>query len=97
MSKRELIDTGPDKHYLRRDDEGRFKESVDVSRSLSADRGHKAKTDAKQGEGDRRPSANFQSINGRRVLKKLTATLVRMPARRRPKGTKHWIRLCDPS
>ncbi|MGV4797358.1 hypothetical protein [Rhizobium sp. F40D2] len=53
MSKRELIDTGTDKRYLRRDDEGRFKESVDVSRSLSADSRHKAKTDAKQGEGDK--------------------------------------------
>lgn len=53
MSKRELIDTGTDKRYVRRDEEGRFKESVDVSRSLSADARHDAKHEAKRGEGDR--------------------------------------------
>lgn len=53
MSKRELIDTGTDKRYVRRDDEGKFKESVDVGRSLSADKRQKAKTKAKPGEGDR--------------------------------------------
>lgn len=53
MSKRELIDTGTDKRYVRRDKDGKFKESVDVSRSLSADKRHKAKRDAKPGEGDR--------------------------------------------
>ncbi|WP_176538971.1 hypothetical protein [Rhizobium sp. J15] len=37
MSKRELIDTGTDKRYVRRDKKGRFKESDDVSRSLSSD------------------------------------------------------------
>ncbi|PYE34878.1 hypothetical protein C8J35_103284 [Rhizobium sp. PP-F2F-G38] len=52
MSKRELIDTGTDKRYVRRDEEGRFKESVDVSRSLSADACHDAKTTAKPEEGD---------------------------------------------
>ncbi|ANL37540.1 MULTISPECIES: hypothetical protein [Rhizobium] len=53
MSKRELIDTGTDKRYVRRDDQGRFSESVDVGRSLSADKRRKAKNDAKPGEGDR--------------------------------------------
>jgi hypothetical protein len=53
MSKRELIDTGTDKRYVRRDGQGRFKESVDVSRSLSADRRHDAKHEAKPGEGDK--------------------------------------------
>jgi hypothetical protein len=53
MSKRELIDTGTDKRYVRRDDNGQFKESVDVGRSLSADKRHVAKNDAKPGEGDR--------------------------------------------
>lgn len=53
MSKRELIDTGTDKRYVRRDEDGRFKESVDVGRSLSADKRHKAESDAKPGEGDR--------------------------------------------
>ncbi|AGS25761.1 MULTISPECIES: hypothetical protein [Rhizobium] len=53
MSKRELIDTGTDKRYVRRDDQGRFTESADVSRSLSADKRRRAKNDAKPGEGDR--------------------------------------------
>jgi len=35
--KRELIDTGTDKRYVRRDESGQFKESDDVSRSLSAE------------------------------------------------------------
>ncbi|MBB4570747.1 hypothetical protein [Rhizobium leucaenae] len=38
MSKRELIDTGTDKRYVRRNEKGQFKESGDVGRSLSADR-----------------------------------------------------------
>jgi len=53
MSKRELIDTGTDKRYVRRDDAGRFKESDDVGRSLAADRRQKAKTEAKPGQDDR--------------------------------------------
>jgi hypothetical protein len=53
MSKRELIDTGTDKRYVRRDKEGKFKESVEVSRSLSADARHDAKYDAKPGQSDR--------------------------------------------
>jgi hypothetical protein len=52
-SKRELIDTGTDKRYVRRDAQGQFKESDDVSRSLSADRRRTAKTKAKPGQGDR--------------------------------------------
>lgn len=53
VSKRELIDTGTDKRYVRRDEAGKFKESVDVSRSLSADARHNAKHDAKPGQGDK--------------------------------------------
>lgn len=53
MSKRELIDTGTDKRYVRRDEKGQFKESVDVGRSLSADKRQKAKTVTKPGEGDK--------------------------------------------
>ena len=51
--KRELIDTGTDKRYVRRDESGQFKESDDVGRSLSADRRRKAKTVSKPGQGDR--------------------------------------------
>lgn len=53
MSKRELIDTGTDKRYVRRDEKGHFKESDDVGKSLSADRRKTAKTVAKTGQGDR--------------------------------------------
>lgn len=53
MSKRELIDTGTDKRYVRRDDQGRFKESDDVGKSLSQDRRRQAQHTAKAGQGDR--------------------------------------------
>jgi hypothetical protein len=51
--RRELIDTGTDKRYVRRSATGQFKESDDVSRSLSADRRKSAKTKVKPGYGDR--------------------------------------------
>jgi len=53
MAKRELIDTGTDKRYVRRDAKGRFKESDDVGRSLAQDVRNSAKTKVKAGEGDR--------------------------------------------
>lgn len=55
MSKdRELIDTGNDKRYVRRDDDGKFTEDqVDVGRSLSQDQRQHAKTDVPKGQGDR--------------------------------------------
>jgi hypothetical protein len=52
-AKRELIDTGTDKRYVRRNKKGQFKESDDVGRSLAGDRRRKAKTAAKAGQGDR--------------------------------------------
>ncbi|MBA2704932.1 MAG: hypothetical protein H0U60_13910 [Blastocatellia bacterium] len=51
--KRELIDTGTDKRYVRRDEEGKFKESDDQGRSLAQDVKRKAKTTVKSGQGDR--------------------------------------------
>jgi len=50
---RELIDTGTDKRYVRRDEKGRFEESDDVGRSLSQDVKKEAKTKVKSGQGDR--------------------------------------------
>lgn len=50
---RELIDTGTDKRFVRRDEKGRFEESDDVGRSLAQDRLQQAKTKSKKGEGDR--------------------------------------------
>jgi hypothetical protein len=51
--KRELIDTGSDKRFVRRDAQGRFKESDDTGRSLSRDVRKRAKTKVKPGYGDR--------------------------------------------
>jgi len=54
MSKRELIEPHKgDKRYVRRDEEGRFKEVEDVGRSLSQDRKRDAKSTSKPGHGDR--------------------------------------------
>lgn len=54
MSKRELIEPHPgDKRYVRRDAEGKFKTSVDVGRSLAADRRSDAKNTVAPGQGDR--------------------------------------------
>ncbi len=53
-SKRELIDTGTDKRYVRRDEKGQFTdEQDDVGRSLSQDQKRQAKTESKKGQGDK--------------------------------------------
>ena len=52
-SKRELIDTGKDKRYVRRDAKGRFDEVVDVGRSLTQDRKQHSKNTVPPGQGDR--------------------------------------------
>ena len=52
-SDRELIDTGTDKRFVRRDERGEFKESDDVGRSLSQDPKKPAKTKVKEGQGDK--------------------------------------------
>ena len=53
-AKRELIDTGPNKLYVRRNALGTsFREVDDVGCSLSADRRRKAKTVAKRRQGDK--------------------------------------------
>jgi hypothetical protein len=52
--KRELVDTGTNKLFVRRNARGTsFKEVVDVSRSLAADRRQHSKTVAKPGQGDK--------------------------------------------
>ena len=51
--KRELIETKGDKRYVRRDAQGQFAESDDVSRSLSQDARAHAKTAVKPGHGDK--------------------------------------------
>jgi hypothetical protein len=53
MSKRELIEPkAGDKRYVRRDDQGEFKQEVEVGKSLAADQRRQAKGVATPGEGD---------------------------------------------
>jgi hypothetical protein len=51
--KRETIAPNGDKRYIRRDEQGRIEESVDVGRSLAQDVKQKVKTTAKPGQGDK--------------------------------------------
>jgi hypothetical protein len=56
---RELIEPTPgDKRYVRRDDEGRFKEVEDVGRSIAQDQKRHATNDTKPGQRDRRDRKN---------------------------------------
>ena len=50
-SHRELIDTGKDKRFVRRDDKGQFEDVVDVGRSLARDRQQQSKTTVPPGQG----------------------------------------------
>jgi hypothetical protein len=53
-AERELIDTGTNKLYVRRNALGTsFKEVEDVGKSLAADRRRRAKTVPKRGQGDK--------------------------------------------
>jgi hypothetical protein len=51
--KRELISPNNDKRLIRRDDQGRIKESDDLGKSLAKDVKQKAKTTVKAGQGDK--------------------------------------------
>jgi hypothetical protein len=52
-AKRQLINTGTDKRYVRRDNSGQFKESDDVGRATAQDGKRAAETRSKRGQGDR--------------------------------------------
>jgi hypothetical protein len=53
-SRRELIEPNKgDKRYVRRKADGTFGKTVDVGKSLAADRKHSAKTKVPKGQGDR--------------------------------------------
>jgi hypothetical protein len=52
-AKRELIDMGTCKRFVRSGAGGQFKESDDVSTTLSVDRRKKAKAKVKRGQGDK--------------------------------------------
>ena len=51
--KRELIDTGTDQRYVRRDEQGQFEESDDVGRANAQDRRREAENTTTSGQGDR--------------------------------------------
>ena len=52
--KRELIDTGTDKRYIRRDERGRFtSDQVRVGRAAAADQRQQSATPSRPGAGDR--------------------------------------------
>jgi hypothetical protein len=52
-SHRELIDTGTDKRFVRRDEKGQFDKVDDLGRSLARDRQQEAETKVPSGQGDR--------------------------------------------
>ena len=52
-AKRERVDTGTDKRFVRRGAGGKFQESDDVGRSLTSDRRKKAQRKVKSGQGDK--------------------------------------------
>ena len=54
VSRRELIDTGTNKLFVRRNERGTsFKTVVDAGRSITADKRQKAKRKVPSGQGDR--------------------------------------------
>jgi hypothetical protein len=86
--KRELIDTGRNKMYAKRGAKGRFKDMVDVGRSLSADRRSKAKTVSKSGYGDqgdapargKKAAARGKKTTARKAARKATRKTTRKTA-----------------
>lgn len=52
-NERELIDTGKDKRYVRRNADGEFKESDDQGKSLSQDAQQHAQTNKPRNQGDK--------------------------------------------
>jgi hypothetical protein len=67
--KRELIDTGRDKRFVKRDTDGTFEEAVNVGRSLAADRRSKSKTVTKPGYGDQ---GDLPTLGAKKTTKKTT-------------------------
>jgi bifunctional non-homologous end joining protein LigD len=66
-AKRELINTGSGKRFVRRGATGKFKESDDVGKSLSADRRKKAKTKVKSGQAIKATGSGTRGTPVRRV------------------------------
>ena len=68
--KRELIDTGTSKRYVRRNEQGEFHEVDEQSRSLSQDRKRKAKKQSKAGQGDKGDRQPAKKSAKRKTAKK---------------------------
>jgi hypothetical protein len=73
-ARRELIAPRGSKRYIRRNPLGQIGESDDVSRSLSQDRGRKAKSVAKPGQGDRGDRRTSRTKGKRRTSKRVSST-----------------------
>jgi hypothetical protein len=91
--KREMIDTGTDKRYVRRNKLGTsFVESDDVGRSLAADRRKRAKTKVKSGQGDKgdrpRPKAKTKRKAASKGRKKAASRKGAARKSARKKGAK---------
>ena len=72
-AKRTLVEpTAGDKRYVRRDENGRFDEVDDVSRSLAQDVRTPAKTKAKPGQGDTGDRAPARSAGAKATAAKKT-------------------------
>ena len=69
--KRELIAPNGDKRFVKRDGKGQFKESDDVSKSLSQDAKRSSKTKVKPGYGDQ---GDQKKASGKKALSKKAAT-----------------------
>ena len=66
--KRTLIEPKGDKRYVRRNAQGQFTESDDVSRSLSQDVKKSAKTKVKPGQGDKGDQPKKKGAQKNRIL-----------------------------
>ena len=78
--KRELIDTGGEKRFVKRDTDGTFAESVNVGRSLSGDRRSKSKTVAKPGYGDQ---GDLPKRGAKKATRKSTKTTTKTSVKKR--------------
>ena len=88
-AKSQLIDTGSDEGYVRRNTKGRLKESEDGGKSRSRDRKRKAKTKAKPGQGDK----GNRSLGATTTCRKGSLIIARFVGRRsggKPR-TPHWL------
>lgn len=64
--KRELIEPQGDKRYVRRNEQGEFKEQDDVGRSLSQDRKRSARSASGPGQGDKGDRSRGSKSSGSR-------------------------------